>query len=207
MGRQEYTFLQKFIKEKIATHEEPQRKGTPKGDAIGLSLPKFKSVLLCLTNAKIKDQAEILGVSYGVLRKWRWEKNYLVAIKRIYQEFVILFEKHIFEMASKYQQGENWQLSLDEVKDDFRDVDIYNAGLLATIINDLKSTDMDYQTFLLLSIILSFRLAGDGEVSFNKPNTVNDAARTCLTLASAAININQVLGKKDINRIKKEYTK
>jgi hypothetical protein len=187
MGRQEYTFLQKFIKEKIATHEEPERKGTPKGDAIGLSLPKFKSVLLCLTNAKIKDQAEILGVSYGVLRKWRWEKNYLVAIKRIYQEFVMSFEKHIFEMASKYR--------------------IYNAGLLATIINDLKSTDMDYQTFLLLSIILSFRLAGDGEVSFNDPTTVNDAARTCLTLASAAINVNQALGKKDIDRIKKEYTK
>ena len=59
------TLLGDFIKQKIDQHCEPQRKGTPKGEQIGLSDKKFVAVLNLLYNNKLKDIAADSSVSFG----------------------------------------------------------------------------------------------------------------------------------------------
>ncbi len=70
------TLLQRFIQGRIEGYEEPQRRGTPKGDKIGFPLPKYAAAVLSLTNFGQKEIAARVGVSYGVLLKWRTEEAF-----------------------------------------------------------------------------------------------------------------------------------
>jgi len=85
--KNELTFLQKFINEKLNSYVEPQRKGTPRGEPIGFSKQKYKATLLLMTNMKQKEIAELIGVSYGFLRRWRTEKKFLEMTKKHCNEY------------------------------------------------------------------------------------------------------------------------
>ena len=85
--KSEPTFLDKFIKAKLDSYVEPQRKGTPRGEPIGFSKQKYEATLLLMTNSKQKDIAESLGISYGFLRRWRTEKKFLELTKKHCNEF------------------------------------------------------------------------------------------------------------------------
>jgi len=85
--KNEPTFLQKFINEKLNSYVEPQRKGIPRGEPIGFSKQKYKATLLLMTNRKQKEIAELIGVSYGFLRRWRTEKKFLEMTKKHCNEY------------------------------------------------------------------------------------------------------------------------
>jgi hypothetical protein len=85
--------LAKFIDSKLKEYVEPTRMGTPKGDAVGFSLTKYQATLFTLReslldNEDLKAQARKLGISYGLLRKWRSEQSFKDLVAQHEKEFV-----------------------------------------------------------------------------------------------------------------------
>ena len=71
------TLLEGFINRRVQDYQEPERKGTPKGDPVGFSRAKFHGALLYrLTNRKQKDLASYLNVSYGLFRQWVLDEEF-----------------------------------------------------------------------------------------------------------------------------------
>ena len=69
--------LAKFIELKLREYVEPTRIGTPKGELVGFSRAKYKAMLYALRETEdLEAQAKELGVSYGLLRKWRSEDQF-----------------------------------------------------------------------------------------------------------------------------------
>ena len=65
----------------LDAYTEPKRKGTHKGKPIGMGLHKYDASLLSILindglGIKVSHVAELSGVSYGVLRKWRTESAF-----------------------------------------------------------------------------------------------------------------------------------
>jgi hypothetical protein len=83
--------LSRFLREKEKNYDEPTRRGTPRGEAIGLSLKKYRATLSCLTSNDLIAISKELGVSYGLLRKWRTELGFKKQIEELIQEFAPLF--------------------------------------------------------------------------------------------------------------------
>jgi len=82
-------FLGEFLQYKMITYQEPSRKGTPRGERVGLSKQKFYAALLCgLTNSQYKQVAKATGVSYSLLLKWRTEDAFKEAEQQAVNEFV-----------------------------------------------------------------------------------------------------------------------
>jgi hypothetical protein len=87
--------LPNFIHSKLQHYLEPTKKGTPKGEAVGFSLTKYQATLFALRDnvldaEDLKAQAEELGISYGVLRKWRSEQKFKDQVAKHEEEFVAL---------------------------------------------------------------------------------------------------------------------
>lgn len=95
------TTLEKFIREKLDNYVEPQREGTPKGEPIGLSLVKYKASLLLMASRKQKEIAEEVGVSYGLLRKWKTEQDFIKIVDEHVNEFSELRIKLLSEEEEK----------------------------------------------------------------------------------------------------------
>lgn len=73
----EGNFIQEFLIFKHHHHEEPSRKGTPRGEKIGFPWKKQNAcIALAVTDLKMKNIAEQLGISYGLLRKWKSEPDF-----------------------------------------------------------------------------------------------------------------------------------
>jgi hypothetical protein len=68
--------LKRFIDSETMAYIEPHRQGTARGDKIGFSKKKFQAALMCMSTLKLKTISEIIGVNYGVLRKWRTEREF-----------------------------------------------------------------------------------------------------------------------------------
>jgi hypothetical protein len=83
--------LLRFLREKEKNYREPTRRGTPRGEAIGLSLKKYRATLYSLTSIDLIAMSKKLGVSYGLLRKWRTEPGFKKQIEELIQEFAPLF--------------------------------------------------------------------------------------------------------------------
>jgi hypothetical protein len=83
--------LLRFLREKEKNYREPTRRGTPRGEAIGLSSKKYRATLLSLTSMDLISISKELGVSYGLLRKWRTEPGFKKHIEELIQEFAPLF--------------------------------------------------------------------------------------------------------------------
>ena len=86
-GREVKGPLQGFIRKKLSSFKEPERRGTLKGDPIGFGLSKYLCALYSLTNLNQKEISEQLKVSYGVLRKWNWEEPFKEKVKDLVDEF------------------------------------------------------------------------------------------------------------------------
>ena len=69
-----------FIAEKSVVYEEPERKGTPRGEKIGFPKKKYlASLFVGISNFKAKDLAEGLqkhGLTHGLIRKWKTEDDF-----------------------------------------------------------------------------------------------------------------------------------
>lgn len=89
--------LLRFIKEKRESYVEPSRKGTPRGEIIGLSLEKYMASLFMLTSMNLKRISERSKVSYGLIRKWRTETPFKGQIEKHIMEFAPLFIGYQFK--------------------------------------------------------------------------------------------------------------
>src|SRR5262245_44256487 len=133
-----------FIQDKLKDHVEPTRAGTPKGEAIGLSRKKFYAALLSLTSLDLRKQAKVIGVSYGVLRKWRTEESLLEEVRKLEKEFLdgpfiyaANFSMDLLlnpDMKVEVEQG----LDLESIQDKrnligFEDAEFYSVSLVVAI--------------------------------------------------------------------------
>jgi hypothetical protein len=85
--------LRKFIDSKLVAYVEPTKEGTPKGEPVGFSLTKYQATLFTLReslldNEDLKAQAKELGISYGLLRKWRSEEKFKDLVSQHEKEFI-----------------------------------------------------------------------------------------------------------------------
>src|SRR4030043_2327838 len=83
--------LLRFINKKGESYVEPSRKGTPRGEIIGLSLEKYEASLFMLTSMNLKRISERSKVSYGLIRKWRTETPFKGQMEKHITEFAPLF--------------------------------------------------------------------------------------------------------------------
>lgn len=83
--------LSRFIREKLAQHVEPARQGTPRGAPVGFSRKKLAAALGALTSRDVQQTAREVGVSYGVVRKWRTEAPFKALVEGLEDDFVAHF--------------------------------------------------------------------------------------------------------------------
>src|SRR5262249_38977877 len=77
-----------FIKQKVENYQEPQRRGTPRGEAVGLSRIKYHASLwTALTSLSEKQISQRLRISYGLLLKWRTEPQFQYHLPRHVSEY------------------------------------------------------------------------------------------------------------------------
>jgi hypothetical protein len=136
--------LGRFVSDKLKNYLEPTRAGTPKGEAIGLSRKKFRAALLSLTSVDLLTQAKLIGVSYGVLRKWRTEEALLKEVRRLENEFLdgpyLCAAQVSMDMLLRPEMDVRTEenIDLEEVKDKrnlhgFEDAELYSVSLFMAI--------------------------------------------------------------------------
>ncbi len=98
------TLLESFIEQKAKAYTEPSRRGMSKGQRIGFSKKKYLATLYMLTADKQITMAMELGISYGLLRKWKTEESFMAMVRKHCREFADIFVKYVSE---RYEQQEN----------------------------------------------------------------------------------------------------
>jgi len=97
-----------FIAEKSVVYEEPERKGTPRGEKIGFPKKKYlASLFVGITNFKPKDLAEGLqkqGLTHGLLRKWKTEDDFKDQAEEHAEEFTSFLFKEVEKANRKHHQ-------------------------------------------------------------------------------------------------------
>ena len=138
------TLLVRYIKEELRGYKEPERKGTPKGDPIGFSAKKYKTVLLSLTSMKVEEIAKEVNVSYGLLRVWRTEQHYKKTLEEHTRHFARLFAEDLLFLMEKRrvvipERKDDYALALlpsDYLR--FKDVTIFNKNLLQAVYDQIR---------------------------------------------------------------------
>lgn len=168
------TLMVDFINDKIANYAEPQRKGTAKGEAIGLSASKFEVAMSMLYEHKLKDLAVKLNVSYGLLRKWRTEDEFKRTVERHADEFATFFWDYVQERNEQRNKAiefyrhqpitklmkEPYPLkSINEDEDErMRDFHLYSdevkKAILLVGLDRVKKNELTYISFY--SIMIDF---------------------------------------------------
>lgn len=71
-------YIEMHVKSSLRDYREPERKGTPKGDKIGMSKRKKFAAMFCAAYplVSLRYIAERCGVSLGVLRVWRTQDDF-----------------------------------------------------------------------------------------------------------------------------------
>lgn len=94
--KDERSLITPYINFKQNNYEEPERKGTPKGDKIGFSITKFKaSMLVGLMDLSLKRISKECDVSYGLLRKWNSEPDFKKEKENLCTEFASILMKYV----------------------------------------------------------------------------------------------------------------
>ena len=142
-SNQEAGLLRSFIIDKASHYSEPQKKGTPRGEAIGLSQKKYWASLLLLTTIPLKEVSNNLSVSYGLLRKWRTESDFKKQVEKNSAEFVSLFMENFLKKANeqedafeKYCKFGNY--APPEFAELISDLDFYGLFLRKRLFNELQ---------------------------------------------------------------------
>src|SRR5262249_20702814 len=93
--------LDEFIRHKLATYHEPSRRGTPKGEKIGFGRQKYHAALRLMNSADIKEVGEDVGVSEGLLGKWKTDDEFKTQIERNAEGFIDDLGSVLREQAKK----------------------------------------------------------------------------------------------------------
>lgn len=128
--------IETFIEEKLKTFREPVRQGVPRGEVIGFGLEKYKaSLFIALKALRLKEVAEELDISYGLLRKWRTEYSFNKTIDSHRAEFVDFFIDHLKELRHDLDKRcrERYKMSVEEVaRQNVERIPDYHKGSLET---------------------------------------------------------------------------
>src|SRR5262245_35287962 len=100
--------LTRFLREKLAGHVEPTRQGTPRGVPVGFSRKKLTAALFAVTSTDVKPTAREVGVSYGVVRKWRTEPAFKALVDRLEDELVERFCAVVDAEIDPMDKGWDW---------------------------------------------------------------------------------------------------
>jgi hypothetical protein len=111
-----HSLLMASINDGLPSSSDPIRKGVPKGDRYGMSRKKELSTRIFSTNLKVKEVADAIETSYGLVRDWRTEPYYLDRIK-----------SHRRKLAEKIVHTNNPDFSR------FSDISIYGQELMEDI--------------------------------------------------------------------------
>jgi hypothetical protein len=130
--------LSRFIKEKAGNYSEPIRRGTPRGEVIGFSSKKYAASLLILTSSDLKLLSQKLGISYGLLRKWRTEGLFKKQIEEHEREFAAIFIDHLLE---------KWIKEDEDIKSIFKEGFLKEKEELKGYDNDLLRGLLDETKF------------------------------------------------------------
>jgi len=108
----EDSLLKKFILIKLADYKEPKKKGVPRGQIIGFSRKKFHAALFMCTADSQKSIAKKVGVSHGLLLKWRTEEGFRRQSAQLIAEFVKVFLKHHKSSAGEFRDASQYSEAL-----------------------------------------------------------------------------------------------
>jgi hypothetical protein len=109
---------EEFIEERIRYFDEPERRGTPKGDPIGPGKVKYAASLFsAIFGYDLKEIAMGCGVSYGVLRKWRSEEPFKKLVEDHRQGFVLYWTDELFMNLLARREKEDEFLEGKEIED------------------------------------------------------------------------------------------
>jgi hypothetical protein len=115
----EISLLVKYMVQKLGSYQEPERKGTPRGDKIGFPFKKFAAcIFVGLTNFSLKKITEQhgsdFGFSYGLLRKWNTEADFKAQQDEFQSEFALKIFQYIqsaikkaFKMHTDYYEAKS----------------------------------------------------------------------------------------------------
>jgi hypothetical protein len=99
------TLLERFIRERVEAYVEPSRRGTPRGEPIGLSKVKYQAaVLIAVTSKPLFEIAREVSVSYGLVRKWGTETTFQKVIHQLQIEFAGLVQAYLLERLQTVRQ-------------------------------------------------------------------------------------------------------
>lgn len=143
------TLLENFIERKKNAYPTPL-----KGLRNRFSRKKYLATLYALTSDKQITTAMELGVSYGLLRKWKTEGHFRAVVRRHCEEFAEDFIKHILQKRD----------------DTIRDIGSYShellAGLLKGVVGYAQGLEKEgayLEAFSLLSAFLRITFPSVGE--------------------------------------------
>lgn len=147
------TFLDRFIEEKLHAYEEPHRRGTPKGEPVGLSKTKYHASLLMLTNKKQKEIAKDIGISHSLLRKWNTE-----------QAFKSVVENHYADFARR---------CIYEVDPRIKAMDMLSSSLIHPLPQTISYKDMNPEILLKIANVFTSGDKSDPNIDFFKMATLS----------------------------------
>ncbi len=135
------TCLEEFFSNKISTHVEPSRRGTPRGNPIGFTKVKYQAVLVStLTNINLIKLAGKLEGSYNVLRKWNTKVDFKACCNSISDEFKAIIDFELLDifthLAEDFKHGKFHEH--DELFARFKDADTYNKTIISHITDRLN---------------------------------------------------------------------
>ena len=135
------TLLESFIEQKAKAYAEPSRRGMSKGQRIGFSKKKYLATLYMLTADKQITMAMELGISYGLLRKWKTEESFMAMVRKHCREFADIFVKYVLERYEQQENARNEYLNSSQAavpsSSPFRDSRDYSPELLAEILKSV----------------------------------------------------------------------
>jgi hypothetical protein len=114
--------LSRFIGDKEKDYVEPSRKGKKRGEKIGSPKTKYVAALSMLHDMPDKDRAKMAKVSYGLLLKWKTEKDFQNLVIALAFEYAAAFIKRVEERAIESQEMFN-KFIKDTPTDKLRDSD------------------------------------------------------------------------------------
>lgn len=135
------THLENFISRKIETHIEPSRKGTPRGNPIGIGKIKYQAALIStLTNFNLEFLSKQVKGKYGVVRKWRTQADFKACSHSISNEFKSIIDWELTDifihLAEDYKRGRFHDHA--ELFERFIDSNTYNKQIINHIVGKLN---------------------------------------------------------------------
>lgn len=87
-----------FIESELADYQEPEHRGTPRGDPVGFSAKKMRAAYeLALSGKTEREIASELEVSESLIRKWLCEDSFKATMGRVTSDFRRYFARRMRE--------------------------------------------------------------------------------------------------------------